>query len=89
MGEVKWEEAQQVKRDGDDFEDTQSNNKWCKNIHSLLKSIGMEDTWNKNTLTRKEAKNWRYTVKEKIQEREELQWKERMQHKPNYEHTDN
>ena len=61
---------------------TQRNNKWCKNIHSLLKSIGMEDTWNKNTLTRKEAKNWRYTVKEKIQEREELQWKERMQHKP-------
>ena len=31
---------------------TQSNNKWCKNIHSLLKSIGMEDTWNKNTHTK-------------------------------------
>ena len=42
----------------------------------------MEDPWNKNTLTRREAKNWRYTVREKIKEREEIQWKERMQHKP-------
>ena len=42
----------------------------------------MEDIWNKNTLTREEAKNWRHTVKEKITEREETQWKHRMQHKP-------
>jgi hypothetical protein len=66
----------------DHNEYTQTNTKWCRNIHSLLQSIGMEDTWNKNTLTRNEAKNWRYTVREKIKEREEIQWKQRMRHKP-------
>jgi len=48
----------------------------------LLKDIGMEDMWKGNTLTKKEAKNWKYTIKEKIQEREEREWRERMQHKP-------
>jgi hypothetical protein len=57
-------------------------NRWCYNIHTLLKEIGMEDTWHHNTLTPSEAKQWRSTVKEKIGEREEAQWKERMQHKP-------
>jgi len=59
-----------------------SRSKWCQNIHQLLTDIDMEDTWKKNTLTQKEARNWRYTIKEKIQEREEKQWKERMQQKP-------
>ena len=58
------------------------NSKWCKNVHSLLASIDMEDIWKKNTLTKKEVKNWRYTIKEKLQEREERQWRERMQVKP-------
>src|SRR5215467_11273336 len=59
-----------------------NNNKWCQNIHSLLKDIDMEDTWEQNTLTEKEARHWRYTIKEKIKEREETQWKARMQEKP-------
>ena len=29
-----------------------------------------------------QAKHWRQTIKEKIQEREEMQWKARMQEKP-------
>ena len=57
-------------------------NRWCYNIHTLLKEIGMEDIWHHNTLTPSEAKQWRNTVKEKIGEREEAQWKERVQHKP-------
>jgi hypothetical protein len=59
-----------------------STNRWCYNIHTLLKEIGMEETWNNNILTQSEAKQWRSTVKEKIKEREQAQWRERMQHKP-------
>jgi hypothetical protein len=59
-----------------------SMNRWCSNIHTLLKDIGMEDTWTSNELTPSEAKQWRSTIKEKIRDREEAQWKERMQHKP-------
>src|SRR4051812_12714569 len=51
-----------------------STNRWCYNIHALLKDIGMEDTWNKNELDPSEE--------DKIKDREEAQWKERMQHKP-------
>ena len=61
---------------------THSTNKWCSNIHSLLKSINMEETWKTNTLTPSQAKHWRTTIKEKIREREEIQWQERMQTKP-------
>ena len=59
-----------------------STNRWCYNIHALLKDIGMEDAWNKNELDPSEAKEWRSTVKDKIKDREEAQWKARMQHKP-------
>ena len=56
--------------------------KWCSNVHSLLKSIGMEEIWKANTLTQSEAKQWRSRIKERIREREETQWKESMQTKP-------
>jgi hypothetical protein len=65
-----------------DNTNSHSLNKWCNNIHSLLRSIGMEETWNANTLKDSEAAQWRGTLKEKIREREETQWKERMQGKP-------
>ena len=42
-----------------------STNRWCYNIHALLKDIGMEDAWNKNELDPSEAKEWRSTVKDK------------------------
>ena len=58
------------------------NEKWCNNIHALLKSIDLEDAWQNNELERSEAKQWRSTIKTKIREREEMQWKERMQQKP-------
>ena len=61
---------------------THSKDKWCHNIHTLLKSIDMEDLWKRNTMEEKEAKEWRSTLREKIQAREEMQWKERMQQKP-------
>ena len=61
---------------------TDITNRWCKNIHALLKDIDMEETWKDNQLTPSEAKQWRKTIKEKIREREETQWRERMQHKP-------
>ena len=32
---------------------------WCNNIHTLLKSIDMEDAWHKNELEQSEAKQWR------------------------------
>ena len=48
----------------------------------LLQELGMEDAWKKNELTKKAARQWRATIREKITEREERQWKERMQHKP-------
>ena len=59
-----------------------STDKWCSNVHSLLKSIGMEEIWKANTLTESEAKQWRSRIKERIREREETQWKESMQTKP-------
>jgi len=65
-----------------DSPNNHSLNKWCNNIHSILKGIDLEDTWNANTLTESEAAQWRGTIKEKIREREETQWKERMQSKP-------
>jgi len=43
-----------------------SRSKWCQNIHQLLTDIDMEDTWKKNTLTEKEARNWRYTIKKRF-----------------------
>src|SRR5947208_927860 len=39
--------------------------KWCTNIHTLLKSIDMEDTWHKNTLTESEARQWRNTTNQR------------------------
>ena len=60
-----------------------STNKWCHNVHSLLKSISMEEAWKANTLTESEAKQWRSTIKEKIREREETQWKEKCAHTDN------
>jgi hypothetical protein len=57
-------------------------NKWCNNIHTLLKSMDMEEAWDNNALEQSEAKQWRSTVKTKIREREEMQWRERMQQKP-------
>ena len=59
-----------------------STHKWCSNVHSLLKSIGMEEIWKANTLTESEAKQWRSRIKERIREREETQWRENMQTKP-------
>ena len=56
--------------------------KWCKSIHATLKSMGMEEVWDTNELSQEEARHWRITIKEKIQEREETLWRERMQHKP-------
>src|SRR3954447_19594425 len=56
--------------------------KWCNNIHTLLKSMDMEEAWDNNALEQSEAKQWRSTVKTKIREREEMQWRERMQQKP-------
>ena len=58
-----------------------SMNKWCNNIHTLLKSIDMEDAWHNNELEQSEAKQWRSTIKAKIREREEMQWRDAMQHK--------
>ena len=60
-----------------------SMNKWCNNIHTLLKSIDMEDAWHNNELEQSEAKQWRSTIKAKIREREEMQWRDAMQHKQN------
>src|SRR3954469_11690666 len=57
-----------------DSPNNHSLNKWCNNIHSILKGIDLEDTWNANTLTESEAAQWRGTIKEKIREREETQW---------------
>lgn len=51
-------------------------------MHTLLTELGMQDTWNTNALTRKEAKKWRDTIREKIRAREETQWLARMQNKP-------
>ena len=58
-----------------------SMNKWCNNIHTLLKSIDMEDAWHNNELEQSEAKQWRSTIKAKIRDREEMQWRDAMQHK--------
>ena len=41
-------------------------NKWCNNIHALLKSIDMEDAWQNNKLEQSEAKQWRSTIKTKM-----------------------
>ena len=49
-------------------------NKWCNNIHTLLKR-------HNNELEQSEAKQWRSTIKAKITEREEMQWRDAMQHK--------
>ena len=68
------------------------NNKWCRSIHDTLKELDMEEVWMKNTMTEDEMKNWRYTIKDKIREREERQWRERMQQKPKlrtYQQTQN
>ena len=50
-----------------------SMNKWCNNIHTLLKSIDMEDAWHNNELEQSEAKQWRSTIKAKIRDRDEMQ----------------
>ena len=47
-----------------------SMNKWCNNIHTLLKSIDMEDAWHNNELDQSEAKQWRSTIKAKVRERD-------------------
>ena len=36
-----------------------SMNKWCNNIHTLLKSIDMEDAWHNDELEQSEATQWR------------------------------
>ena len=56
--------------------------KWCKYTYTLLKQLGMEDTWEKEHLTEEEVKEFEREIRDKIHSKEEIEWKERMLTKP-------
>ena len=56
--------------------------KWCKEVHALLQSIGLEHVWSQDGLSEEESKLWHATLQAKIQHREEEAWRKAMQGKP-------
>ena len=56
--------------------------KWCKQVHALLQSIGLEHVWSQDGLSEEESKLWHATLQAKIQHREEEAWRKAMQGKP-------
>jgi hypothetical protein len=56
--------------------------KWCKYVHHALESIGLGWVWEKNTLTKKQARSWGAILRDKLGKKEEMEWKKAVADKP-------